>query len=112
MADDKQQQPKMDDTPTSTTLTSLSVSVDEKALEDEPSAEPELNPVMSAKEVQAELTRIMTSGEDVEYPTGVKLNLISLALCLSVFLMALDNTIVRDSPKKYFHVHSIFPNQN
>jgi hypothetical protein len=31
----------------------------------------------------------MTSGEGIEYPTGVKLGLISLALCLSVFLMAL-----------------------
>jgi len=42
-----------------------------------------------AKEAQAELTKIMTSAEGVEYPTGVKLGLISLALCLSVFLMAL-----------------------
>jgi hypothetical protein len=58
---------------------------------------PELKKVASAKEAQAELTKIMTSGEGVEYPTGVKLNLISLALCLSVFLMALDNTIVRQS---------------
>lgn len=36
----------------------------------------------------------MTSGEGIEYPTGVRLGLISLALCLSVFLMALDNTII------------------
>jgi len=50
--------------------------------------------VFSAKDAQEELTKIMTSGEGVEYPTGVKLQLISLALCLSVFLMALDNTIV------------------
>jgi hypothetical protein len=42
-----------------------------------------------AKEAQAELTKIITSAEGVEYPTGVKLGLISLALCLSVFLMAL-----------------------
>ncbi|KAK5003455.1 hypothetical protein LTR28_010165, partial [Elasticomyces elasticus] len=28
------------------------------------------------------------------YPTGMKLGLITLALCLSVFLVALDNTIV------------------
>jgi hypothetical protein len=72
----------------------------------------------SAKEVTEELNRIMTSGEGVEYPTGAKLGLISLALCkscflvcsmvtnvikelllmssagLSVFLMALDNTII------------------
>jgi hypothetical protein len=50
----------------------------------------ELKKTRSAKEVQAEeLQRINTSAEGVEYPTGVKLGLISLALCLSVFLMAL-----------------------
>jgi hypothetical protein len=43
----------------------------------------------TTKDAQDELTRVMTSGEGVEYPTGVKLGLISLALCLSVFLMAL-----------------------
>ncbi|KAJ7124552.1 major facilitator superfamily domain-containing protein [Mycena epipterygia] len=32
--------------------------------------------------------------EAVEYPEGIKLTLISLALCLSVFLVALDNTII------------------
>lgn len=42
----------------------------------------------------AELHKVSTSAEGVEYPTGVKLGLISLALCLSVFLMALDNTII------------------
>lgn len=35
------------------------------------------------------LTRIMTSQDGVEYPQGMKLGLISLALCLSVFLIAL-----------------------
>jgi hypothetical protein len=58
---------------------------------------PEFKRVMSAKDAQAELTRIMTSGDDHEYPTGMKLALISLALCLAVFLMALDNTIVSSS---------------
>jgi MFS family permease len=55
---------------------------------------PELQSVKSAKEAEIELQKIMTSGEGVEYPTGVKLGLISLALCLAVFLMALDNTII------------------
>ncbi|KAJ6579472.1 DHA14-like major facilitator [Mycena vulgaris] len=32
--------------------------------------------------------------EPIEYPEGLKLGLISLALCLSVFLVALDNTII------------------
>lgn len=51
--------------------------------------EVKLKKVMSAKEAQAELNRVMSTGEGVVYPTGVKLGLISLALCLSVFLMAL-----------------------
>ncbi|KAI9731054.1 MAG: MFS sugar transporter [Cirrosporium novae-zelandiae] len=32
--------------------------------------------------------------EEPEYPTGVKLAIVTLALCLAVFLMALDNTII------------------
>lgn len=32
--------------------------------------------------------------DEVEYPSGLKLAVISLALCLAVFLMALDNTII------------------
>jgi hypothetical protein len=53
-----------------------------------------LQHTMSAKEAMAELNRVMTSGAGIEYPTGARLNLVSLALCLSVFLMALDNTII------------------
>ena len=45
--------------------------------------------VTTSSESDVEVTRIRTSSENVEYPTGVKLNLISLALCLSVFLVAL-----------------------
>lgn len=32
--------------------------------------------------------------DEPEYPTGVKLGIIIASLCLSVFLMALDNTII------------------
>ncbi|MCJ1396364.1 MFS sugar transporter [Xylographa bjoerkii] len=32
--------------------------------------------------------------DDIVYPTGIKLGIISMALCLSVFLVALDNTII------------------
>ncbi|KAI9781425.1 MAG: hypothetical protein M1839_006019 [Geoglossum umbratile] len=36
-----------------------------------------------------------SSGEDEEdYPKGIKLAIVSVALCLSVFLVALDNTII------------------
>ncbi|KAF4470310.1 aflatoxin efflux pump AFLT [Fusarium albosuccineum] len=34
------------------------------------------------------------NGDDVVYPTGMKLGLITLALCLAVFVMALDNSII------------------
>jgi len=54
----------------------------------------------TAKEAKDELTRVMTSGEGVEYPTGLKLNLISLALCLSVFLMALVRTLTYISDQR------------
>lgn len=32
--------------------------------------------------------------DDIEYPTGIKFAVISASLCLAVFLMALDNTII------------------
>jgi hypothetical protein len=118
MTDAKQESSKMEET-ASSSLSSPAASFKEKTLEAEQSTReatrsptpapsvraevaPELKKVVSAKEAQAELTKIMTSGEGVEYPTGVKLNLISLALCLSVFLMALDNTIVSNAPNIRF----------
>jgi hypothetical protein len=40
--------------------------------------------------------------EEIVYPTGAKLGFITLALCLSVLLMALDNTIIGTfEPKPY-----------
>lgn len=87
---------------TSETLKETSPSMSDKAsvhsqsavAEKTTSAEPpkdgtKLKKVMSAAEAQAELNRVMSTGEGVEYPTGVRLGLITLALCLSVFLMAL-----------------------
>jgi len=40
------------------------------------------------------IDRTRTREDGTEYPTGVKLALIILALCLSIFLMALDNSII------------------
>lgn len=40
------------------------------------------------------ITQTRTREDGTEYPTGMKLGLITLALCLSVFLMALDNSII------------------
>jgi hypothetical protein len=37
----------------------------------------------------SELKEIKSSESGIEYPSGLKLNLITLALCLAVFLMAL-----------------------
>jgi hypothetical protein len=114
---DRKMDSNMDDTASS--LSNRSATLTEKHLETEQSTReatrsptpvpsvraevtPELKRSVSAKDAQAELTKIMTSGEGVEYPTGMKLNLITLALCLSVFLMALDNTIVSDTMEDNF----------
>ncbi|ATZ46384.1 Bcmfs1 [Botrytis cinerea B05.10] len=69
----------------------------------------ELKKTKSAADIQQEeLNRVHTSAEGVEYPTGVKLQLISLALCLSVFLMALDNSIIATAiPKITDQFHSL-----
>ncbi|RKU40632.1 hypothetical protein DL546_001366 [Coniochaeta pulveracea] len=50
-----------------------------------------------------------TTREDgTEYPKGLKLGLITLALCLSVFLMALDNSIIATAiPKITDQFHSL-----
>ncbi|KAH8815363.1 DHA14-like major facilitator [Xylogone sp. PMI_703] len=57
---------------------------------------------------EAELEKIRTSDEGTEYPTGAKMNLISLALCLSVFLTALDNSIIATAiPKITDQFHSL-----
>lgn len=40
------------------------------------------------------LQRVETRPDGSEYPTGLKLTLITVALCLGVFLMALDNSII------------------
>ncbi|KAJ5326635.1 hypothetical protein MYU51_014499 [Penicillium brevicompactum] len=50
-----------------------------------------------------------TTREDgTEYPTGLKLTLIVLALCLSVFLVALDNSIIATAiPKITDQFHSL-----
>jgi len=46
--------------------------------------------VSEHEEPGLDLKQIKTSESGVEYPHGLKLGLISLALCLAVFLMALD----------------------
>ncbi|KAI1366405.1 putative efflux pump [Xylaria arbuscula] len=52
--------------------------------------------------------QVETSEDDTEYPSGVKFVLITVALCLSVFLMALDNSIIATAiPKITETFHSL-----
>ncbi|KXH30146.1 major facilitator superfamily transporter [Colletotrichum simmondsii] len=51
----------------------------------------ELSRIPSVKSEQAE---IVNNEDDLDYPKGMKLALIVMALCFSVFLMALDNSII------------------
>jgi hypothetical protein len=61
----------------------------------------EKNPLEGAESVPADEV-------DVIYPSGLKLGLITLALCLSVFLVALDNTIIATAiPKITDHFNSL-----
>ncbi|OTA69676.1 putative efflux pump [Hypoxylon sp. EC38] len=54
------------------------------------------------------IRQIQTREDGTEYPTGLKLGLITLALCLSVFLMALDNSIIATAiPKITDTFHSL-----
>ena len=49
--------------------------------------------IQNEKEIVDEVTPALDEDEII-FPTGLKLALITLALCLSVFLVALDNTII------------------
>ncbi|KAH9995350.1 putative efflux pump [Xylariaceae sp. FL0662B] len=54
------------------------------------------------------LRQIQTREDGTEYPTGLKLSLIVLGLCLSVLLMALDNAIIATAiPKITDAFHSL-----
>ncbi|KAJ7620460.1 major facilitator superfamily domain-containing protein [Roridomyces roridus] len=50
----------------------------------------------------------LTRQEEDEYPGGFKLALLTVALCLSVFILSLDNTIITTAiPKITDHFHSL-----
>lgn len=56
----------------------------------------------------SELRRQETRQDGSEYPSGAKLALITVALCLAVFLMALDNSIIATAiPKITDEFHSL-----
>ena len=49
---------------------------------------------LEAMEEQEKETEHKDGDDELVYPSGLKLAVITLALCLSVFLVALDNTII------------------
>jgi hypothetical protein len=60
--------------------------------------------IATEKESQAKLD----DEEDMQYPHGLKLAVILMALCLAVFLVALDQTIISTAiPKITDHFNSI-----
>ncbi|KAJ7506284.1 MFS transporter [Mycena galericulata] len=62
-------------------------------LRSSPSSEPK--PSADSQNEKQETSNAVVEGEEqIEYPTGLKLGFITFALGLSVFLVALDNTII------------------
>ncbi|KAK3940919.1 hypothetical protein QBC46DRAFT_449140 [Diplogelasinospora grovesii] len=62
----------------------------------------------AASKAGQSIRQTRTRDDGTEYPTGLKLGLISLALCLSVFLIALDNSIIATAiPKITDQFHSL-----
>ena len=62
----------------------------------------------SASRTGSALQNAPTRDDGSEYPTGPKLAIIIIALCLSVFLMALDNSIIATAiPKITDQFHSL-----
>lgn len=88
---EKDQRSTAQDQSTSTTTSEKNeASSLEKVASDLPHA---ISRVASAAASSA-LQRVDTRPDGSEYPSGLKLFLITLALCLGVFLMALDNSII------------------
>jgi len=72
--------------------------------------EPELSSSVTDVEVKEQDAAAIPGpqGDEATYPSGLKLGLIMLALCLSVFLVALDNTIIATAiPKITDHFKSL-----
>jgi len=83
-------------------------SVDRAEAVDEKGSAIAKSPTASSAHVGEALQQSQTREDGTEYPTGLKLGLITLALCLSVFLMALDNSIIATAiPKITDQFHSL-----
>jgi hypothetical protein len=68
----------------------------------------EIITTMTAKEAQAK----KDAEEDMKYPHGLKLILILAALCLAVFLVALDQTIIATAIPKIVLARFLTPCSN
>lgn len=66
----------------------------EKSLEKVATDLPHAIAKVASTTASSALHRVDTRPDGSEYPSGLKLGLITLALCLGVFLMALDNSII------------------
>jgi len=90
--------------------TSVSDSIEHDSKRGEMQASDGSQPIPAAKDV-VEVTAPVAAGssdEDMDYPHGLKLVIILAALCLAIFLVALDNTIISTAiPKITDHFHSI-----
>lgn len=74
------------------------------SLEQDTSKDAKNDVVLTEKEAQAK----KEAEEDLQYPHGLKLWVILAALCLAVFLVALDQTIISTAiPKITDRFHSI-----
>ncbi|KAL8661820.1 MAG: hypothetical protein Q9202_005246 [Teloschistes flavicans] len=77
-----------------------------------PDAKPDGSQVQNEKVIEEtpveEAAALDKLSDEPEYPSGAKLAIITLALCLSVLLMALDNTIIATAiPKITDHFNSL-----
>ncbi|KAI4103280.1 MAG: hypothetical protein L6R37_003908 [Teloschistes peruensis] len=77
-----------------------------------PDAKPDESQIQTEKVIEEtpveEAAALDKLSEEPEYPSGAKLAIITLALCLSVLLMALDNTIIATAiPKITDHFNSL-----
>lgn len=78
----------------STTSHTNDIERDAEPLEKVATAFPHATSRVASATASATLQRVETRPDGSEYPTGLKLTLITIALCLGVFLMALDNSII------------------
>ncbi|KAL8745298.1 MAG: hypothetical protein Q9190_002556 [Brigantiaea leucoxantha] len=87
------------------TTTSKNPSLKSKASHDAMETEKEVETTATPVQEAAALDKM---SEEPEYPSGMKLGIITASLCLSVFLMALDNTIIATAiPKITDHFKSL-----